>query len=42
MPIPGAMPSLTRSEHRRHLEELIRRAIGFQITFDGEQQPGSR
>jgi vacuolar-type H+-ATPase subunit F/Vma7 len=38
MAIPGAMPTLARSERRRYISELIRRAIGFQITFEGEQQ----
>jgi vacuolar-type H+-ATPase subunit F/Vma7 len=38
MAIPGAMPALTRGERWRHIAELIRRAIGFQITF-GDEQP---
>lgn len=42
MPIPAAMPTLTHSEHRRHITELIRRAVGFQITFDEEQYTGRR
>jgi vacuolar-type H+-ATPase subunit F/Vma7 len=40
--IPGAMPTLTRGERRRHIAELIRRAIGFHITFEGEPQAGSK
>ncbi len=42
MAIPGAMPTLARGERRRYISELIRRAIGFQITFEGEQKTGSR
>jgi vacuolar-type H+-ATPase subunit F/Vma7 len=37
MAIPGGMPTLTRGERRRHITALIRRAVGFQITFGGEQ-----
>ncbi len=40
MAIPGALPSLSRPERRRHITELIRRAIGFQITF-GEESSSS-
>lgn len=42
MIIPGAMPTLARREHRRHITELIRRAIGFQITFNEEQSSSSK
>lgn len=41
MAIPGAMLTLARGEHRRHIAELIRRAIGFHITFGDEQQTDS-
>jgi len=37
--IPGGMPTLTSSGRRqRYISELIRRAIGFRITF-GPAQP---
>lgn len=42
MAIPGAMPTLAQREHRRHITELIRRAIGFQITFSEEQSSSSK
>lgn len=42
MAIPGAMPTLARREYRRHITELIRRAIGFQITFSEEQPSSSK
>ena len=42
MAIPGAMPVLSRGEHRRYISILIRRAIGFQITFGTEEQTGSK
>jgi V/A-type H+-transporting ATPase subunit F len=42
MPIPGAMPVLARGEHRRYIAALIRRAIGFQITFGTEEGTGSK
>ena len=35
--IPGGMPTLSTGERRRQITELIRRAIGFQITFGPEQ-----
>lgn len=41
MAIPGAMPTLAQRERRRHITELIRRAIGFQITFGEEPSPSS-
>lgn len=40
--IPGGLPTLGRGERRRHLASLIRRAIGFQITFGAEQPPGKQ
>ncbi|GAB4432807.1 MAG: hypothetical protein Fur0044_30340 [Anaerolineae bacterium] len=42
MAIPGGLPTLTRGERRRHVSALLRRAIGFQITFGGEQSTGSK
>jgi vacuolar-type H+-ATPase subunit F/Vma7 len=36
MALPDAAPTLTTGTHRRHLSELIRRIIGFQITFNEE------
>lgn len=42
MAIPGGLPTLTRGERRRHVSALLRRAIGFQITFGGEQPTGSK
>lgn len=41
MAIPGAMPTLARRERHRHITELIRRAIGFQITFGEEPSSAS-
>lgn len=41
MAIPGAMPILAREQRYWAISELIRRAIGFQITFGTEQQEGS-
>ena len=36
--IPGGIPPITASERRqRYLSELIRRAIGFRITFSSVQ-----
>ncbi len=35
--IPGSMPTHVGGERRRQISELIRRAIGFQITFGTEQ-----
>jgi hypothetical protein len=42
MAIPGGLPTLTRGERRRHVSALLRRAIGFQITFGGEQPTGNK
>lgn len=36
--IPGGMPTTLGEERRRHIAELIRRAIGFHITFGTEQR----
>jgi vacuolar-type H+-ATPase subunit F/Vma7 len=36
MDIPGSMPTPSRGDRRRQISELIRRAIGFQITFGVE------
>ncbi len=36
MAIPGGTPATLVEEHRRHITELIRRAIGFHITFGTE------
>jgi len=40
MEIPGSMPTLSGGDRRRQITELIRRAIGFQITF-GTDTPAS-
>jgi vacuolar-type H+-ATPase subunit F/Vma7 len=32
--IPGGTPSITESGRQRYIAELIRRAVGFQITFE--------
>ncbi len=37
--IPGGGPLEPKTSRQRHISELIRRAIGFHITFRGE--PGS-
>lgn len=42
MAIPGAMPILGREQRYRAVSELIRRAIGFQITFGTEQEAADR
>lgn len=42
MAIPGGLPTLTRGERRRHVSALLRRAIGFQITFGGEPSTGGK
>jgi vacuolar-type H+-ATPase subunit F/Vma7 len=42
MAIPGGMPTVTKGEHRRHLAELIRRTVGFQITFNQERDQPPR
>ncbi|MCL4296738.1 MAG: hypothetical protein KJ077_13460 [Anaerolineae bacterium] len=42
MAIPGAMPVLAREQRHRAIAELIRRVIGFQITFGTEQQADGR
>ena len=36
MAIPGGTPTTLGDEHRRYIAELIRRAIGFHITFGAE------
>jgi vacuolar-type H+-ATPase subunit F/Vma7 len=36
MDIPGGMPTLPGESRRRQINELVRRAIGFQITFGAE------
>lgn len=41
MDIPGSMPTPAHGERRRQISELIRRAIGFQITFGGEPPQSS-
>ena len=35
--IPTGLPTTPGEAHRRHISELIRRAIGFHITFGAEQ-----
>ncbi len=37
--IPGGGPLEPGTTRRRHITELIRRAIGFHITFQGERSP---
>lgn len=37
MAIPGGTPTTPLGERRRYVTELIRRAIGFQITFGAEK-----
>ncbi len=37
--IPGGGPLEPATSRQRRLTEMIRRAIGFQITFRGEQRP---
>jgi vacuolar-type H+-ATPase subunit F/Vma7 len=39
--IPGGTPTRPGEERRHHIAELIRRAIGFHITFGTEKPPGS-
>lgn len=41
MPIPGGTPTRPGAEHRQRIAELIRRAIGFHITFGGEGPGGA-
>ena len=36
------LPTLSRGERRRHVSALLRRAIGFQITFGGEPSTGGK
>lgn len=36
MAVPGGTPTSSAEEHRRYIAELIRRAIGFHITFGTE------
>ena len=36
MAIPGGTPTSSAEEHRRYIADLIRRAIGFHITFGTE------
>jgi vacuolar-type H+-ATPase subunit F/Vma7 len=40
MDIPGSLPDLTGEQHHRQIMELIRRTVGFHITF-GTEQPES-
>jgi hypothetical protein len=42
MAIPGGLPQISAKERRHHISELVRRAIGFQITFGGEEPTGSK
>jgi vacuolar-type H+-ATPase subunit F/Vma7 len=42
MDIPGSAPTLSGETRRRQIAELIRRAIGFQITFGTEEAPSER
>lgn len=37
MAVPGGTSAVAPGERRRYMSELIRRAIGFQITFGGER-----
>ena len=37
--IPGGLSTAPGEERRRHIIELIRRAIGYHITFDTGQSP---
>jgi V/A-type H+-transporting ATPase subunit F len=39
MAIPGGTPTGPTEERRHYIAELIRRAIGFQITFGAERPP---
>ena len=41
MAIPGGTPTHPREEHRHRIAELIRRAIGFHITFGAEGPRGA-
>jgi len=38
MGIPGGLPDITGEERRERLTELIRQAIGFQITLDADDE----
>lgn len=40
MTIPAGIPAHPADERRRYIAELIRRAIGFHITFGTEEIPG--
>ena len=40
MAIPGGLPADAGAERRRTIAELIRRAIGYQITFGAERSQG--
>ena len=40
--IPGGQPLGPLASRRYRIAEMIRRAIGFQITFRGEETEGSR
>lgn len=40
MPIPGGAPTVTGEGRQRYIAELIRRAVGFHITFGAE--PGEK
>ena len=35
--VPGGAPVISREARRRYIAELIRRAIGFHITFDARR-----
>lgn len=37
--LPGGLSATPGEGHRRHIIEVIRRAIGFHITFGSEQAP---
>ena len=39
MAIPGVGPAIQANDRRQHISELIRRAIGFHITFGAELSP---
>ena len=41
MAIPGGTPTRPGEEHRQRIAELIRRAIGFHITFGAEGPRGA-
>jgi V/A-type H+-transporting ATPase subunit F len=42
MAIPGGTPTTSAEEHRHYIAELIRRAIGFHITFGTEGDRGQQ